>query len=126
MSYANRRYQVVEGRLRRRYDRRDDPDWFLTKPEALEAEEVKQKRRAAAAIKRAEWTPLPPSETETVNEPAGDDYENWSGPQLRSEIKARTGKGPKPGVELTKAAMIARLRALDLTGWPVAEEVTGG
>ena len=109
MGYPNRRYRVVDGKLEKVWTGTNDPGWFVNKADAWAA--------VAAPV--------------AVQEPAGqpegnaDDsgYEAWKGPALRKEIKARTGKGLKPGAESTKAAMVARLRDLDLTGWPVPPEM---
>ena len=105
MGYQNRRYRVVDGKIEKRWDGTKEPGWFMTKAEAWAA--------VAAPVARQEAVeqPGPPPPPSPEPEPAG--YETWKGPMLRSEIKARTGKGPKVGAESTKVAMIERLRELD-------------
>ena len=109
MGYQNRRYRVVDGKLAKRWDGADEPGWFVTKAEAWAAVNVPPvpPTEAKAAKDKAPPPPPPIPETETV------DYETWKGPELRAEIKARTGKGPKVGKESSKVAMISRLRGLD-------------
>ncbi len=48
MSYQNRRYRVVDGKLAKRWDSPSD-GWFVTKAEAWAAEEVRVKKDADAA-----------------------------------------------------------------------------
>lgn len=95
MGYQSRRYRVAHGKLEKRWDGTDDPEWFKTKIEAW------------AAVAEA-----PPPKAVEVPPPVRD-YENWKAPQLRAEIKARTGKGPRVGTESSKVAMAERLRGLD-------------
>ena len=101
MGYPNRRYRVIDGKLAKRWDGLNDPEWFVKKADAWAAEE--------ARVKAVKPEPVVIPE----DEPPVDDYETWKGPQLRKEIKARTGKGPKVGAESSKVAMIERLRGLD-------------
>lgn len=171
MGYPNRRYRVVDGKLEKVWNGTNDPGWFMTKAEAWAAEEARLNKAEAAKliIPFGDWVPdLPPPTPETelvsfgaaINEPAetliktveaginaGGGYETWKGPALRSEIKARTGKGPKVGADSSKVAMIERLRDIDAQrdgfeqkmgeaykvvdepdpeAEAVAEEVTGG
>ena len=37
MGYPNRRYRVKDGKLEKRWDGTDDPEWFMTKAEARAA-----------------------------------------------------------------------------------------
>ena len=111
MGYPNRRYSVVDGKLAKRWDGTNDPGWFMTKVEARAAEEARLKK--AANVPFGGWTPgLPPAASTPAPESEPVEYEDWTVKNLRSEIKARTGKGPKVGAESTKVAMIERLRRL--------------
>ena len=103
MGYQNRRYRVVDGKLAKRWDGADEPGWFVTKAEAWDAVSVPLDAEVAE--------PAPHAPPTTVG--LAPDYETWKGPELRAEIKARTGKGPKVGKESSKDAMISRLHGLD-------------
>ena len=105
MGYQNRRYRVVDGKLAKRWDGADEPGWFLTKAEAWAAVNVPPAPPTVEEVKEVEDAKA--SEAETA------DYETWKGPELRAEIKDRTGKGPKVGKESAKDAMVARLHGLD-------------
>ena len=105
MGYQNRRYRVVDGKLAKRWDGADEPGWFVTKAEAWAAVNVPPAPPTVEEVKEVEDAKA--SEAETA------DYETWKGPELRAEIKARTGKGLKVGKESSKVAMILRLRGLD-------------
>ncbi len=48
MSYPNRRYRVVDGKLAKRWDAPGD-GWYVTKVEAWEAERVRVEKAAGAA-----------------------------------------------------------------------------
>lgn len=114
MGYPNRRYRVVDGKLEKVWNGTNDPGWFVAKADAWAAEEARLIKAAAKPTPFGEWKPgLPPPPPPATAQTETADYETWKGPKLRSEIKARTGKGPKVGAESTKVAMIERLRALD-------------
>jgi hypothetical protein len=101
MSYVRRRYRVVDGKLKKVWNGTNEPGWFKVKADAW----------AAAAVPQ-EPHPTAPTEKVAEGTPAAD-YETWKAPQLRAEIKVRTGKGPKVGTESSKVAMIEKLRGLD-------------
>lgn len=113
MSYQNRRYRVVDGKLEKVWNGTNEPGWFKTKAEAWAA--------VAAPVGSTDEFPAAAPEAPTpvpVEAPQGTGYETWKANQLKSEIKARTGKGPRVGTESSKAAMIERLRALDSEATP--------
>ena len=120
MGYPNRRYRVRDGKLEKRWDAPDGADWFVNKADALAAA---AKPAPAAPKPRPAATPAPPAAAAPPPMPTptgpfappATDYESWKMPQLREELRTRTGEGTRPGA--SKKDVIGKLQELDKTGW---------
>ncbi len=123
MGYPNRRYRVKDGKLEKRWDGTDDPEWFVQKADAWAAVPGSAPvpvsvPEPAAPPEAPEAEPPATDAPEAPEAPAATDYENWKMPQLREELKARTGKGPRPGT--MKKTVVDKLRELDAGPTPWA------